>query len=145
MILWDVNILVYAFRSDSPFHATARQRVVDALHREEPFLFLNEIALSFLRIVTNPRIFKQPSTLENAWGFLGVLEESPSVQRSRQDDMTFGIFKHLSLVQRATGNSLPDTWLAASAIRHNARLLTADRGFLSIAALEVELIDGGPR
>ncbi len=145
MILWDVNILVYAFRSDSPFHTMARQRVVDALHREEPFLFLNEIALSFLRIVTNTRIFKQPSTLESAWNFLGVLEDSPSVQRARQDDMTYGVFKHLSLVQGSTGNTLPDTWLAASAIRHNARLITADRGFLSIAALEVELIDGGPR
>jgi len=55
VILWDVNLWVYAFRSDSPMHETA--------------LFCPYVVTSFLRLVTNPRIFSQPSRVEEAWGF----------------------------------------------------------------------------
>lgn len=140
MKLWDVNILVYAFRPDSPLHEAARSAVQTSLDQHEPHIFASLVAVSFLRLVTNPRIFRNPSGLEEAWRFLDLLESHPEAFRAESDAMTFGIFKHLSLVSDARGNDIPDAWLAATAMRHDAALVTADRGFSRWAGLKVELI-----
>lgn len=140
MILWDVNLWVYAFRSDSPLHTLARERMQSALAEREPFLFLPTVAASFLRLVTNPRIFKIPSTVEEAWRFITLLEEHPSAFFAGLDAMTFGIFKHLCLITATTGNNVPDAFLAASAIRHDAELLTADVNFARFPGLRYQVI-----
>lgn len=140
MKLWDVNILVYAFRADSPLHKAARGVLQDSIDRHEPFLFSPPVAVSFLRLVTNPRIFLNPSGLEESWRFIDLLESHPSAYRVESDAMTFGIFKHLSLVSEARDNGIPDAWLAATAMRHDAALVTADRGFSRWAGLQVEWI-----
>jgi len=54
MILWDVNIWVYAFRSDSPLHKVAREHMETVLNSAESFMYSPNIAVSFLRLVTNP-------------------------------------------------------------------------------------------
>jgi predicted nucleic acid-binding protein len=77
MKLMDVNQWVCAFRSDSPFHEKARESINSCLQRREPFLFSPGIASSFLRLVTNPKIFKEPSTIEEA------RYRTPGLQRSR--------------------------------------------------------------
>jgi hypothetical protein len=140
MRLWDVNILVYAFRSDSPLHAAARGVLLESVDRHEPFLFSPPVAIFFLRLVTNPRIFLNPSGLAESWRFIDLLESHPSALHVESDAMTFGIFKHLCLVSEATGNDIPDAWLAATAIRHDAVLVTADRGFSRWGGLQVEWI-----
>ena len=140
MKLWDVNILVYAFRADSPLHTAAREVLLESIDQHEPFLFSPPVAISFLRLVTNPRIFLNPSGLEESWRFIDLLESHPSALRVESDPMTFGIFKHLSLVSKALGNDIPDAWLAATAIRHDAVLVTADRRFSRWAGLQVEWI-----
>ncbi len=140
MKLWDVNLLVYAFRTDSPMHRAVRGMLQGSLDRHEPYLFSPLIAVSFLRLVTNRRIFLNPSGLEEAWRFLNLLESHPSALRMESDAETFGIFKHLSLVSEASGNDIPDAWLAATAIRHDAVLVTADRSFRRWTGLKVEWI-----
>lgn len=140
MKFWDVNILVYAFRPDSPLHETARGVVQASLDRREPYIFYSLIAVSFLRLVTNPRIFRIPSGLEEAWRFVDLLESHPAAYRVESDAMTFGIFKHLSLESDIRGKDIPDAWVAATAIRHDAALVTADRGFSRWTGLQVEWI-----
>lgn len=78
MILWDVNIWVYAFRADSPMHRDSRSRMAQTLQEQVPFLFVPQIAASFLRLVTNPRIFREPSGLEEARAFAEALQSAPS-------------------------------------------------------------------
>lgn len=141
MTLWDVNLWVYAYRADSPLHASARDQLQKSLAACEPFLFLSSVAASFLRLVTNPRIFKTPATVEDAWRFIGVLEEHPGAFYVDIDAMTFGVFKHLCLVGSCIGNTVPDALLAASAIRHNAELLTADAGFGRFPGLRYRLLE----
>lgn len=140
MKLWDVNLLVYAFRPDSPMHGTARGILQGSLDRHEPYLFSPLVAVSFLRLVTNPRIFLNPSGLDEAWRFVDLLESHPAAYRVESDAMTLGIFKHLSLVSDTRGNGILDAWLAATAMRHDAALVTADRGFSRWAGLQVEWI-----
>ena len=136
MILWDVNLWVYAFRSDSPHHLVARTELDGASRKfREAFLLCPHVAASFLRLVTNARVFAQPSQPEEAWSFIDVLESRDDMIRAEIDPMTFGIFKHICLVSQATGNDVPDALLASVAIRHDATLVTMDRGFERFAGL----------
>lgn len=140
MIFWDVNILVYAFRSDSPLHAKARQHLETVITNSQPFLINSGVTASFLRLVTNPRIFVQPSNIGEAWEFIDTLAGQPSAVEISVDPMTLGIFKHITLVNQSNGNAIPDDLLAAIAMRNDAVLYTADSGFQKYQGLHVELI-----
>ena len=140
MRLWDVNIWVYAFRSDSPMHQISRDSMQASMDRRESFLFSPSVASSFLRLVTNARIFKEPSSVAEAWLFVDALESHPSAVAADMDPMAFGIFKHLCLVADAKGNDIPDAYLAALAIRQDAVLVSADRGFARFQGLDLELV-----
>lgn len=142
MKLWDVNLWVYAFRVDSPLHERARGLMVEAFERREPFLFCPSVASSFMRLVTNPRIFVEPSDWREAWEFVDWLESHPASRFAEFDGMAFGIFKHLCLVEGAAGNVVPDAFLAALAIRHDATLVTADAGMRRWKGTDLELIAG---
>ena len=142
MILWDVNLWVYALRSDSPLHRVARAELDGASRTRDAFLFCPHVAASFLRIVTNAQIFMQPSSLEEAWAFVDVLESREDSIRAEVDSMTFGIFKHLCLVAKAAGNNIPDALLASIAIRNDAVLVTTDHGFQRFEGLACRIVDG---
>ena len=140
MRLWDVTLWVYAFRADSPRHEKSRAALLEAFDRREAFLFCPSVASSFLRLVTNPRIFVQPSEYREAWTFIDWLESHPVSRFAEADAMTHGIFKHLCLVEGVSGNAVPDAFLAALAIRHDATLVTADTGMRRWKGVEVELV-----
>jgi toxin-antitoxin system PIN domain toxin len=140
MLLWDINVWVYAFRSDCPLHGLGYGKLSASLERRDSFLFCPTVAASFLRIVTNPRIFEEPSSYAEAWSFVDYLESHPAAVFVEADAMSFGIFKHLCLVSRAAGNAVPDAFLAALALRHDARLVTADAGMRRFEGIEIELI-----
>jgi len=129
MILWDVNLWVYAFRSDSPLHELARAELDGGSRSGDGYLFCPWVAASFLRLVTNPRVFVRPSGIDEAWAFADVLESRERTVRAEIDPMTYGVFKHVCLVSRVAGNDVPEALLAALAIRHDATFVTADRGF----------------
>jgi toxin-antitoxin system PIN domain toxin len=143
MILWDVNLWVYAFRSDSPQHISARAEMEGENGTGDSFIFSASVAASFLRLVTNPRIFVHPSPIEEAWAFVDALESRPRAVRIEVDPMTWGIFKHLSLAARTTGNDVPDALLASLAIRHGATFVTNDRRFERFAGLSCRLLQPG--
>jgi toxin-antitoxin system PIN domain toxin len=143
VILWDVNLWVYAFRSDSPLHGIAHSELEHGSRLGDSFLFCHYVVASFLRLVTNPRIFAQPSSIEEAWGFADALESRERAVRADIDPMTYGIFKHVCLVSKAAGNRVPDALLAAVAIRHDATLVTVDRGFSRFEGLACRYLSGG--
>lgn len=140
MILWDVNLWVYAFRTDSPLHDPAFREIDAGSHAAEPFLFCPHVAASFLRLVTNSRVFVRPSDVAEAWEFVDTLESRASGVRADVDPMTWGVFKHVCLVSRSSGNHVPDGLLAALAIRHDATLVTADRGFERFAGIACRFV-----
>jgi len=142
VILWDVNLWVYAFRPDSPLHELARTELDSGSRSTEAYLFCPYVAVSFLRLVTNPRIFVQPSRIEEAWAFADALESRARAVRADVDPMTYGVFKHVCLVSQAKGNSIPDALLASIAIRHDASLVTADRGFGRFEGLTCRYVQG---
>ena len=139
-MLWDVNIWVYAFRSDSPLHETARDIAVASLAGGEPFLFYPFVAASFVRLVTNQKIFRMPSKPADAWRFLDYVENSNGARHVTLDRQAYALFKHLSLTRQAAGNAVPDALLVAAAMRYDAELVTADRGLSEFPGLRVRII-----
>lgn len=127
----DVNVLVAASRSDHPHHAIAREWLLAALAEAEsavPLTLQPMVTASFLRLVTHPRIFSQPTPVAEAMHFVDVLLEAPSVRAPLLGD-EWPVFRALCIDKGLTANDLPDAWLAAAVIQQGEHLVTFDRDF----------------
>jgi len=76
----DVNVLVYAHRPESPGHAALRAWLDDARRATEPLGLPSVVASGFLRVVTHPKIFKDPTPLPTALAFVDALLSSPGLR-----------------------------------------------------------------
>jgi toxin-antitoxin system PIN domain toxin len=129
MVMPDVNVLVQAFRADSPGHAASRKWLESALASREP-CGLSELVLSgVLRVLTHPRVFNPPTPLEKALAYIDALRAQPNVIPITPGARQWDIFA--DLVRRATarGNLVADAYHAATAIEHGAEWITTDRDF----------------
>lgn len=128
MILADVNVLVYAFRAASARHDDYRIWLETATRGDRPFAFSTLVVSSFIRLVTNPRIFERPDSVDDALGFAEAVRHQPSVRPLAPGDRHWGIFDRLCRTVGARGNVVPDAYLAALAIESGSELISADRG-----------------
>ncbi len=80
MILPDLNILLYAYDADSPFHEDAKEWLEDTLSGSEPVVLSWHTIIGFLRIGTNPRVFKMPLTITEAIEIVEQWLACPSVK-----------------------------------------------------------------
>lgn len=80
MIAIDTNILVYAHRQDADVHAKARQCVAGLCNGRTPFAIPYHCLVEFFGLVTHPRVYKPPSTTEQAIAQIDAWLESPSVR-----------------------------------------------------------------
>lgn len=133
----DVNVLVNAHRIDAPEHEHHRRWLDQARQDHEP-LGLSDLVLSgFLRVVTHPRVFREPTPLNVALDFAESLRASPASVTIAPGDRHWAIFVDLCRGADARGNLVPDAFLAALAIENSATLVTADRGFRRFERLRV--------
>jgi len=125
----DVNVLVYAFRSDSLEHDAYRSRLDEWANDDEP-LGLPDVVLSgVIRLVTNRRIFADPTPPDNAWSRVNDLLAAPASTLLRPGDHHWNHFVRLAGQIDAKANDLTDAYIAAFAVVNNATLISADRGF----------------
>ena len=129
MILLDANLLIYAFDIGSPHHRSAREWLDNQLRGLASVGFPWESITAFLRVITNPRIYQQPSTMAAAWQQIGNwVSGEPSwipVAAERHSE----ILSELLALPGIRGNYVHDAHLAALAIEHGLILCSADGGF----------------
>ncbi|MEB3030814.1 type II toxin-antitoxin system VapC family toxin [[Mycobacterium] nativiensis] len=131
----DVNVLVYAHRVDVPEHDDYRALLERLANDDEP-LGLPDLALNgFLRVMTNRRVFAEPTTLGDATAAVDELLAAPSVMRLRAGERHWALFRQLADEIDARGNDVADAYLAAYAVENNATWLSADRGFARFSRL----------
>ncbi len=129
MLCVDVNVLVYAHRADLPEHSTYRELLERLANDDEP-LGLPDLALrGFVRVMTNRRIFAQPTKPDEAWQAVDALLEAPAAMQLRAGLRHWALFRQLATDIDARGNDIADAYLAAYALENNATWLSADRGF----------------
>ncbi|MGH9272364.1 MAG: type II toxin-antitoxin system VapC family toxin [Ilumatobacteraceae bacterium] len=135
MILPDVNVLVYAHRHDALGHVAHAHWLTSVAEGGESFSLSAATVAGFVRIVTHPRIFEQPTATTVAFEFLDALAASPSCRWLEPADRWSTIFADLCRKVGARGNLVPDAALAALAIEHHCRLASADTGFARFPGL----------
>ncbi len=131
----DVNVLVYAFRSDLEQHDMYRIALEALANGDEPMGIPDLVLSGFLRLVTNRRIFVEPTASDEAWAFVEQVLDAPAVTMLRPGEHHWAHFRRLAGEIDATGNDVPDAYLAAYATERNATWLSADRGFARFPSL----------
>lgn len=136
MLLPDVNVLVYAHRSDStPEHTRYAEWLARLANGPEPFA-LSVLALTgLIRIVTNPRIFSPPSTLDEALAFVSELAARPTARIVGPGPNHLAILERLCRDAGATGKLVADAQHAAVAIEHGCTMVSTDSDFSRFTSL----------
>jgi hypothetical protein len=81
MLLPDVNVLIYAHRTDSSDdHADYAEWLTGVATGREPFALSTLGLAGVVRIVANPRIFGRPSTHDEVFGFIAELVLRPTAR-----------------------------------------------------------------
>ena len=127
----DVNVLVAASRSDHPHHKIAFSSLsttIAACAEGVSVQLMPMVVASFLRLVTHPKIFVQPTPIEDALGFLDALFVVPGIEMPPLN-AEWPIFRQLCIDRQLAANSIPDAWLAAAVIQRGEHLVTFDAGF----------------
>jgi toxin-antitoxin system PIN domain toxin len=135
LILPDVNVLLYAFRSDSTAHAEHRAWLEDVVNGDAAYGMSTQVLASVVRISTHPRIYVKPSTLREAQSFAHTLVEQPNCSVILPGARHWSIFESLCMRARVTGNLVQDAWLAALAIESGCEWITTDRDFARFSDL----------
>jgi hypothetical protein len=134
----DVNPLVYASDTSSPFHEAALAFVERlAAGRELVYLFW-PTAMAYLRIATHPSIFASPLSSRQAVGNLTALLGLSHV-RSPGEDMGFwASFETVAGEVSPRGNLVPDAHIVAL-MRANGvgGIWTRDRDYLKFDGIKV--------
>jgi predicted nucleic acid-binding protein len=74
----DANVLVSAFRPDHPHHQPAQKWLDEAVRQaangQASFSLMGMVVTGFMRITSNPKIFKQTDPLADVCGFIECAE-----------------------------------------------------------------------
>jgi uncharacterized protein len=129
MLLPDVNVLVYAHRSDSADHSRYRQWIEATLRADTAFAVSDVVLSGFVRVVTHPGIFKIPTPLDVALAFVDQMRSRPNAVPVVAGERHWDIFVRLCRQAEARGNLVADAYLAAIAIESGCEWVTTDRDY----------------
>jgi uncharacterized protein len=136
VILPDVNVLIYAFRADSNRHSICKSWL-DRIVLGEAQFGISPLTLSAVaRIVSNPRIFTQPSSVDEAFAFCNNLLGQPHCEIVRPGPRHWSIFTGICLKADIRGTRISDAWFAALAIEHGCVWITYDRDYARFPELD---------
>lgn len=135
MILPDVNVLIYAFRSDVPQHAESRRWLIGVVEGDAPFGVSPAALGALVRITTNPRAYKVPSEVDEAFGFCEDLLGQPHCHVVEPGERHWAIFRRLCVETGTRGARVTDAWFAALAIESGCEWITFDRDFARFPGL----------
>ena len=127
----DVNVLVAASRSDHPHHKIAYawlEKATSSCADGATLRLMPMVVASFLRLVTNAKIFIHPTPVENAVEFLDALFAVPGVEAPYLG-AEWPIMRQLCIEKKLSANDIPDAWLAAAVIQLGEHLVTFDTDF----------------
>lgn len=139
----DVNLLVYAHRSDDPAHEFCRVWLKRLATGPEPFALSLEVATVFVQIVTHPRFPNGPTPLPQALAVIDALTAMPTCRVVGAAERHWPLFRKLCETTGATGKQMGDARHAAIALEHGCTWVTRDGDFdcFVSAGLRLELIE----
>ena len=130
MIAIDTNLLVYAHREDSEWHAAAKSCLVDLANSGKSWAIAWSSVHEFLAIVTHPRIYSPPTPPVTAFESINAWLGSPDLHLLQEGPGYLDKLARLCVQGRIAGGKIHDARIAAICLNHRvAELWTADRDF----------------
>jgi len=136
VILIDANLLLYAKIADYPQHPQAHRWLDEQFNGTARVGLAWPSLLAFLRICTNPRLFRKPLAIDKAWKQMIEWLELSTTWIPQATDRHPAILGQLVTDSSIVSNLVPDAHLAALAIEHGLRLCTTDGDFARFKGLE---------
>jgi len=128
-MLIDANLLVFAVHEESHFHDKARDWLSAQLNGDRqigvPWLSLG----AFMRIITNPRIVREPLAPTETWKQVEDWLANDLVWTPAPTPRHAKILGDLIEHHHPRGNLITDAQLAAIAIEHGLEVCSADTDF----------------
>jgi uncharacterized protein len=130
MIAVDTNILVYAHRKDSEWNAIAYAKLASLAAGTATWAIPWPCVHEFYSIVTHPRIFAPPSSVEQALDQVAAWMECPSLVLIAEEGEYWPALRALVSKAKLRGPAVHDARIAALCRLHGVHeLWTADRDF----------------
>lgn len=136
MILLDANLLIYSVNQDAPLNRKAKSWLESAVSGPDTVAFSWNVLLAFLRLTTRPGLFRNPLTVETAFGLIATWLDQPSTTIVNAGPRHLDIMRELLLPLGTGGNLTSDAHLAALAIEHGAELRSSDADFARFQGLK---------
>lgn len=139
MIAVDANILVYAHRADSPWHARADAIITTLAEGRSGWAIPWPCVYEFFAIVTHPRIYKPPTPPKDALIQIDRWLESPTLILLHEEEGYWDTLGPLITRSQVTGGAVHDARIAGLCHRHGVTTLySADRDFSRFPDLHTE-------
>lgn len=135
MIVLDVNLLLYAHDSTSERHSVARAWLGKVFSGPELIGLPWQVIWAFLRLTTNPRIFENCLSMEEAVKIAQQWMELKQVRLLAPGERHWDLLRHILIEGRVRGPLTTHAELAALTIEHGGVLYTTDRDFARFPGL----------
>ena len=134
-MLPDVNVLVQAFRSDTTGHERCRKWLEGVVNSDARYGMAPQVLSGVVRITTHPKVFAQPSRLDEVLRFCDTLVAQPHCVVIQPGERHWAIFTRVCTEADARGNLVPDAWYAALAIESGCEWITLDLDYARFRGL----------
>ena len=129
MIMPDANLLIYAVNEDTEWHLPAKNWWEATLSGQQVVGIPWVVALAFLRITTNRRIFSSPLSPAQAIAQIDEWLSQPVARLISPGDQHWPILRNLLQEAGMAGNLTTDAHIAALAIEQGYTVFSADNDF----------------
>jgi len=136
VLLLDVNVVVAAYRADLPQHDGVARWLDELIAHGEPFSVPMTVCASFIRLVTNRRIFDPPSTLGEAFAFVDTICAHPHHRLLGPGRRHLALLRRVCVEADASGDLVSHAVLAAIALEHGCTVASLDRDFARFTSID---------
>jgi toxin-antitoxin system PIN domain toxin len=137
MIAVDTNILVYAHRADAPFHDAARRCVITLAENRGTWAIPWACLHEFVCVVTHPRVYHPPTSIEQALGQVDAWLASPSLVVLGEPSDYWAGLSRAARAAHAFGPLVYDARIATICQLHGVRELWTDRDLTRFPGISV--------
>ena len=135
MIIPDINLLVYAYNSDAPFHDASKAWWEDRLSGRTTVGLPWVVVLGFIRIMSSGAVLTTPMTSDETIGHARSWLARPQTQIVVPGPRHLEILAEIMSSGRASGRLTTDAHLAALAIETQSELHSNDVDFARFPGL----------
>jgi len=135
VIIPDINLLVYSYNSDGPFHEDARAWWESCLSNPGVVGLPWAVILGFVRIMSSNAVFHDPMEADDAISHVRSWLDCPQTQIVTPGPRHLEILAEIMASARASGRLTTDAHLAALAIETQSELHSNDVDFTRFTGL----------